>query len=291
MRRNPKTGSKHLRVFLVGHGISKSISPAMHNAAFKKMGLKAHYSLFDVSDNEFDSEITKILRATDILGFNVTVPYKERILQYVSKLDKQARSVGAINTVKVSNGKILGFNTDVDGLRVALSNLGVSRNAKKCVILGAGGAARACAYTVLKSGFDSLTILNRSADRANKMVIHFKELFSKASIEGLPIKENQFVTAVADCDLLINAITSSRTLLMNVDFENAPRNMRFFDLGYRAISPILRGAISSGIKSSDGLSMLVEQAAKSFEIWTGVTAPREVMAVAARKELSRRNSN
>ncbi len=287
LRENLKTSEKGLRVFLVGSGISKSLSPAIHNRAFEKARFNAKYSLFDVSDRRFESEIVKIQRADDILGFNVTVPYKERIIPYVSHLDEQSKLVGAVNTVKVSNGQMSGFNTDVDGVEFTLFKLGIGITSKKCVILGAGGAAKACVYAVLKNGFDNLTVLNRSIDRANKLSVHFGKLFPDASIDVLALERKQLSRAIGDSDLLINATTSSKELAAYIDFTSAPRIMKFFDLDYRGISPLLKEAAKHRIKSIDGLPMLVEQAAKSFEIWTGIKAPRKAMNIAAKKELSR----
>lgn len=288
MSESLKTNSKVLRVFLIGSGISQSISPAIHNRAFKEVGFNAKYSLLDVSYKEFNSEIRKIRSAHDILGFNITVPYKERILHYVSRLDKHSKSVGAVNTIKVSKGRMLGFNTDVDGVELTLSKLGIVNQDKRCVILGAGGAAKACTYAVLRNDFEYLTVLNRSVERAHEVATHFGKLFPKSSIEALPLERKQCLKAIRDCDLLINAITttSARKFAIHIDFADAPRSMKFFDLDYRRISPLLKEATRHGIKTIDGLPMLVEQAAKSFEIWTGITAPRKSMTIAAKKEVS-----
>ena len=287
MRQNLKIDQKILKVFLIGSGISKSISPVMHNRAFEKVGFNAKYSLLEISDRRFDSEIARIQRADDILGFNVTAPYKERILPYVGRLDEQSKLVGAVNTVKISEGRMFGFNTDVDGVEFTLSKLGIGGTSKKCVILGAGGAAKACVYAVLKNDFDRLAVLNRSIERANKLSVHFGKLFPDASIDVLPLERKQLSRAIGDSDLLINATTSSREFVAYIDFASASKIMKFFDLDYRGISPLLKEAAKHRIKSIDGLPMLVEQAAKSFEIWTGVTAPRKAMAIAAKKELSR----
>jgi len=257
----------------------------MQNRALEKTGYGGRYNLFQISKDKFDSAMEQIQKMDDIEGFNITAPYKEMILPYLTRLDAQSKVIGAVNTVKISrDGKMIGFNTDSDGIAYSLSKLGALKESR-CVILGAGGAARACAYAVLKHGFDSLVIMNRTRDRAEKLRSDFKNLFPRAEIRIAPLSSEQFAKEVRNCDLLINAVTNPFPI--EVDFSHAPKNLKFFDLGYKKPSSILRNALKSKIKSIDGLLMLAEQGARSFEIWTGMKAPRKSMLLAGKRQLAK----
>jgi len=257
----------------------------MQNKAIEKTGFLGRYDLFQISKDRFDSAMEQIQNMDGIKGFNITAPYKEMILPYLSRLDAQSKAIGAVNTVKISrDGRMTGFNTDTDGISFSLSKLGALKGSR-CVLLGAGGAARACAYTVLKHGYDSLVILNRSRDRAEKLRSDFKKRFPRAEIRIAPLSNEQFRKETRNCDLLINAITNPFPI--ESDFSNASKQLKFFDLGYKMPSSILRNARKSKIKSIDGLLMLVEQGARSFEIWTGMKAPRKSMLLAGKRQLSK----
>jgi len=279
------TPRKQYRFFLLGSDIKKSISPAIQNKALEKTGLSGRYGLFQISKDKFYSAMEEIQNMEDVRGFNITAPYKEMILPYLSKLDPQSKAIGAVNTVKIlRDGRMAGFNTDTDGITFSLSKLGALKGGR-CVILGAGGAARACAYTVLRHGFNLLVIMNRTRDRAEKVRSDFKKRFPRAKIKIAPLSSEQFAKEIPNCDLLINAITNPFPI--ETDFSHASKKLKFFDLGYKKPSSILRDARKSKIKSIDGLLMLAEQGARSFEIWTGMKAPRKSMLLAGKKQLSR----
>lgn len=279
-----KRESSAKRIFLLGSNISKSVSPAFQNRAFEKTGFSASYELLEIPRGKFDTVMKRIQREDDILGFNITAPYKEQVLPYISKLDPQSRAIGAVNTVKISrNGKMTGYNTDVDGIAASLSKLHALGKKEKCVILGAGGAARACAYTALKSGFGAIVILNRSIDRAKRVRTHFMKLFPRARVIVGPLDATELTAQIRDANLLINAVTNP--FPFKVDFSDSPKDLKFMDLGYKEPSSVLIQARDGKRRSIDGLLMLVEQGAKSFEIWTGLEAPRRAMLLAAKRQL------
>ena len=148
-----------------------------------------------------------------------------------------------MNTVKIlRDGRMAGFNTDTDGITFSLSKLGALKGGR-CVILGAGGAARACAYTVLRHGFNLLVIMNRTRDRAEKVRSDFKKRFPRAKIKIAPLSSEQFAKEIRNCDLLINAITNPFPI--ETDFSHASKKLKFFDLGYKKPSSILRDARKS----------------------------------------------
>ncbi len=275
-------------MFLLGHGIQKSLSPLIQNRAFELRGLKASYSLMDIMESQFDATVRKIGNSKDILGFNLTAPFKEEIIPYLSHIDRQAESVGAVNTVKVVERNLLqGFNTDVDGVVASMSKLGLSKlQAKKHgVVLGAGGAARASVYSLALNGFESVTILNRTITRARSVARHFGRTFPRTKFKALPLEEVEFQRAIENCEFLINAISDSSRdeYPIKLDFTAAQKPMKVFDLDYKGQSIFFKHAKSMGFKSLNGLFMLVEQAARSFEIWTNLPAPRRQMLLAARQ--------
>ena len=273
-----------LRYFLLGSDIAKSISPAVQNVAFNNTGFRGKYELFQIRENEFDTAVNAIEHLKGVGGFNITAPYKERIIPYLSELDSRSRSIGAVNTVKISlDGKMSGYNTDVDGILASLKKLGALKDGK-CVILGAGGAARACAYTVLITGYHSLTILNRTLDRAGKLKLEFGTRFPKSAISAKVLNDENLAEETQDCHLLINAVTSP--FPVRADFARVSGDLKFLDLGYKSPSSILLSARRARVKCVDGLLMLVEQAASAFEIWTGMKAPTRVMLLAAKRKLS-----
>jgi shikimate dehydrogenase len=277
-----KTQSRYL---LLGADIKKSISPVIQNAAFHKVGIPGVYELYQIRKTKFALEMKKIMGLSDVGGFNITTPFKEMIIPYLEKLDSQSKAVGAVNTVKITPSKrMVGYNTDVDGILASLEKLGAKKG-KKCLILGAGGAARACVYTVLKTGYDSVTILNRTIERAQKLCVEFQLIFPKAKIESASLTSANFETNVQDSDLLINAVTNPFPFKPNFSF--APKNMKLLDLGYKKPSVLLISARKVSIRSIDGLLMLVVQGAQSFEIWTGRKAPIKEMFSAAKKQLSK----
>lgn len=281
------------RALLLGTGIGNSISPQIQNSAFRKLGIDAQYSLVDIYEWEFGSTMREILRSDDIIGLNITVPFKERIIKHLSSIDSRSKAIGAVNTVKISKaGFLLGFNTDYDGIMATLENLKVRHGSRKKrgVILGAGGVARACVYTLAKNGFDSILVLNRTTKRASILAHHFRLHFPRLTIDTTKLTTANLEAGIKECDLLVNAISLSTKdhFPIKIDFAEAQAGMKVFDLGYKEQSLFLETALKQGIWATDGVLMLVEQAASSFEIWTGKTAPRKDMMAAARKTFKTR---
>ena len=275
--------------FLLGTNIYRSLSPAFQNVAFQKTGFNSNYSLLDVGDSEFDSALTSMLKTRTVIGFNITAPYKERILSYLTDIDRIASEIGAVNTVKVQGNKLLGFNTDVEGIAASLKKLGFSRSnrGRRALVIGAGGAARACIYTLLNFGFEFITIMNRTDYHAKAVAKELGGRFQSSRIDVVQLDARHFADAVAECDLVINAISDSTAeyFPIRLDFSKAKKNLKLFDLGYRETSLMMKTAESRGIRTLGGLLMLVEQGARSFEIWTGIRAPRAAMIAAAKRAL------
>lgn len=278
------------RVFLLGSGISKSISPAIHNKAFRELGLNIEYGLCDIPENSLDAKLDELFKDRRVIGFNVTIPFKEKIIPRMTWLDPTAMAVGAVNLVTLSadRKRISGYNTDVDGVLASLSKLGlVGHSGQSAVILGSGGASRAVIFTLLNHGFDTVTILNRTARRAEKLVSDFAPHFPDKKFVHGKLSALHLGSAIEKADLLVNTLPASAAITFEIPFSSAPKKMKFLDLNYRKNPPLLREARKEGFVSIDGSLMLVEQAARSFEILTGISAPRKSMMLAAKRQTIR----
>ena len=281
---------KPRKILLLGSGIGKSISPAIHQRALSEVGFSARYELCDVPNRDFEAKLGEIRASEEILGFNVTIPYKEKILPFVKDVDKQAKLVGAVNTIVFDVKRNMdGFNTDVDGVAACLGRLGFTRrdSGKNAIILGAGGAARACVYAAVLYGFNRISLLNRTEGRAKSLAMDFGEKFPSVQFDFFDLSRKQLDYYLArSCDLLINSIPSSQIFPFETRLDAASPSTRYFDLNYRGVSPLMAAALNRGLETINGLLMLVEQAAKSFEIWTGIAAPRKTMMLEAEAQVS-----
>ncbi len=285
-----KSRMNHRKILLLGSGIEKSISPSIHQKALAEVGFSAKYELCDVPERAFETKLSEIKASEEVLGFNITIPYKEKILPFIKAFDEQAKLVGAVNTVKFDTERNMsGFNTDIDGVVAALACLGFTPkdSGKKTVILGAGGAARACAYAAVLNGFNQVILLNRTKARARAFALEFGEKFSGVQFDFSELSKTRFSHYLAGgCDLLINSIPSSESFPFATEMESAAPSMKYFDVNYRGNPPLMRAAEDLGLEALNGLLMLVEQAARSFEIWTGVAAPRKTMMLEAEAQVS-----
>ncbi len=279
---------KKRKVLLLGSGISKSISPSINNKAYQELGLDIEYSLCEIPETTLGSKLEELFNDEKLLGFNVTIPFKEKVLDYLDWVDPVARVVGAVNLVIISPNRKqkLGYNTDVDGIVASLSKLGlVGPAGQSAVILGAGGAARACVFALVSNGFQRIKILNRTEGRAKELVSDFSKGFPDIEILFAPLTTGELSGALKEADLLVNTIPISVRIPVEVDFRSS-RKTKCLDLNYRKSSLVLRAAKRDGITSIDGSLMLVEQAARSFEILTGISAPRKTMMLAAKRQVN-----
>lgn len=262
-----------------------SLSPVMHNAGFEKLGINASYDFFELEENELDDFI-KNLAENNIFGFSVSLPYKEKILDYIDKIDKDAEKIGAVNTV-VRKGKILhGYNTDHLGVSLALKEAYGDLRESISVIIGAGGSARAAAYGLLGEG-SHVWIQNRTREKADKIAVEFAELFDSE------IHSDEWGIQGTG-DILIHATSMWHKEPNNMPFFCEPEYVECFDtvmeLSYTPpVTPLLRIANKLGRTVISGERMLLWQGVKQFELWTGKEAPFEVMEDALEKNGVRYN--
>lgn len=265
------------RAYIIGHPLGHSLSPLMHNAAFKHLGIEAEYLKRDVDLDGLEQTLT-MLRSKDVFGANVTVPYKLEVMKYLDEISAEALAIGAVNTIVNKKGKLHGYNTDADGyIRALKEEAGFNPKAKVAVLLGAGGAARAVVYALLMNRVKKLYIYNRTEEKAVRIAKDFADLGDIRAINHA-----RFIKEVVSCDIFVNATTVG----MEKDgkdpkqspIEQMPLNSFVSDLIYKpAETKLLADARKKGLRVQNGLPMLVYQGALAFEMWTGKTAPVEIM--------------
>ena len=262
---------------LVGFPVKHSLSPLMHNAAFKALGISAEYKLFEVKPEELNSFLAG-LDKNNISGLNVTIPYNERVMDFV-ELDFESyylRQVRAVNTIVKKDGFWRGFNTDAPGfLRHLKENFDPS--CKSCVILGAGGASRAIAYALTKTGAKEIAIFDIDIQKTENVCAMIDALFPKFDISCVERAEN---LDIKNKDILVNCtpigMKESDSSLISKDLLH--QGLFVYDLIYNPPETrLLREAKEQGAKISNGLGMLLYQGALSFEYFTGEKAPLEIM--------------
>jgi shikimate dehydrogenase len=275
------------RLGVVGHPIAHSISPPIHQAALDALGIDARYERWDVAPPDLPAWVAS-LRAPDLLGANVTVPHKEAVLSLLDELTPDARAIGAVNTIVHRHGRLLGANTDVEGFARSLAEAGCDPTGCAAVVLGAGGAARAVGVALLQAGVRRLTIANRTADRAARVVAMLASRgHGAASLESLALDAPALEQRVAECELLVN--TTSVGLhdgAAPLPPARVPATAWVVDIIYNPPeTALLAAARARGARTLNGLPMLVHQAALAFQLWTGREAPLPVMFAAARAAL------
>jgi shikimate dehydrogenase len=270
---------------LIGYHLGHSLSPVMHNAAFKELNIPGKYELFEIPSKELDIFFQN-LDKENIHGLNVTVPYKERVLRFI-ELDQESaylKQIRAVNTIVKHNNIWKGFNTDIPGFGRHLNEVFDSKN-KSVALLGAGGAARAVVYALIRKGAKEIAIYDIDKEKCASIAEMVKKLFSGfdisvvQSIEALDIKNK---------DLLINAtpvgLKQEDPCLVGEDMLH--KDIFVYDLIYNpAETKLLALAKERGAKCSNGLGMLIYQAALSFVHFTGTDASLDSIINIMRKAL------
>ncbi len=273
------------QVGLIGYPVAHSLSPQMYQAAFDALGIDARYALWETRQNGLAERIAS-LRSPDVLGANVTIPYKQDVMPLVDECDPLAARIGAINTIVNYRGRLVGYNTDAPGFIRALAEFReFDCRGKKVVILGTGGAARAAAVALLENEVEELILFGRTEEHIDGLVHHLRTLTATmhgmARVNGALLKSPEINRFLSSADLVINAtpvglMADDTTSLLNIDV--LPTTSLVMDMIFNPpLTPLLRVARAHGCYVLNGLAMLLYQGALAFEIWTGRTAPIEVM--------------
>ena len=253
---------------LIGHPISKSLSPEIHNYSFDKNNINAKYVALDVPKESLKQAVEGI-RHLGIGGVNVTIPHKVDIIKYLDELDEEAELLGAVNTVKNENGKLIGYNTDGRGFVNVLKDKGIEIKNKSIVILGAGGAARAISIMLAREGIKEITIFNRTLQKAKVIIDEIADKFPK--VKGLcnTLEDNQ--SNLKNTDILINCTSIGmypNSEEMPIDPKVLSSDTIVCDIVYKPLeTKLLKSAKELGQTTIDGLNMLIYQGILSEEIW------------------------
>ena len=265
---------------LIGNGISRSKSPALHHHEADALGLRCLYELLDLAMLGLGvADLPRVLGSAELMGFagvNITHPYKQAVIPLLHELSEEARAIGAVNTVRFANGKRQGFNTDAQGFAASFQR-GLPDVARERVVqIGAGGAGAATAYALLKLGVSRLAVFDVDTNRAAVLAANLSTIFGEARITlaaDLP-------SALAEADGLVQA-----TPVGTREHPGMPLSERLLRPGlwvaeivyFPLETPLLRTARAIGCRTLDGGGMAVFQAAAAFEIFTGKKADRERM--------------
>jgi shikimate dehydrogenase len=265
---------------IIGDPIAHTLSPTIHNAAFRSLKMDLVYIPFRVRGRELGTAIEG-LRSIGVVGINVTMPHKSRVLRYLDRIDDTAREIGAVNTVARKSTSLHGYNTDGKAAVKALSHLG-SLSGRKALILGAGGAAKAIAHQLSETAH-SIVILNRTRSNGARLASNITK-WNGIPSHSYALNGTNLRREARPVDLLVNTLPAhvfprfGEVLLQE---RIAERDMLVMDANYQPKSDFLARARLAGAKAIDGLEMLIEQASLSFKLWTGVDAPINVMRKAA----------
>lgn len=262
---------------IFGYPVEHTFSPAMHNAAFKKLGVNACYVPFAVHPDKL-AEAVKAIIPLGLSGLNITVPHKEKIIPFLDDLSDEARLVGAVNTIQVQNGRLIGHNTDGRGfLRSLKEQAGFEPRGKKILCVGSGGAARAVGFSLALAGADSIVFFNRDAQKAERLA---RNISDKTGCTARSLSGSSFDSSAEEADCLINATSLGlrRGDAIPIPRSAIRRNHLVCDLIYNhPLTPLLKTAQAKKAKTLSGLGMLLYQGVVAFEIWTGKKAPVPVM--------------
>ena len=272
---------------IIGDPVEHSLSPVMHNAAFKELGLNIVYVAFNVTKNGLADAISGA-RSLGLLGLNVTMPHKNAVISYLDETDSAAKAIGAVNTILNERGKLFGYNTDGKGAMVALQENGVDPEEKKLVLLGAGGAAKAIAFQAAQET-EELVIVNRTAEKAKQLAELLRKQFG-AKVKGTTLSDEVLKKELETADILVNATSVGMHPDVNVSpvpAELLHSGLCVMDIVYNPLeTKLLKDAKSVGASVVSGLEMLLYQGAVAFEIWTNCPAPVDVMKEAALAKLA-----
>ncbi|MBR2348624.1 MAG: shikimate dehydrogenase [Candidatus Methanomethylophilaceae archaeon] len=253
-----------LLIGILGNPLSKSASPRMQNAALRASGINGMYLPFESENLE---QVEEMIRGYDIRGVNVTIPHKQEIMDHVDAVDKAASAIGAVNTIVNENGRLEGRNTDVIGIETALDRAGFEAEDKRALILGSGGAAKACAYHLSRKDCD-ITITGRNRETGEEVAKDFGATYRAPS----SVSPKMY-------DLVVNCtpvgMYSDGPYPINITALTHEQTV--FDMVYGKETPLMSEARSKGCRLASGADMLAGQGAASFEMWTGVGNMFDIM--------------
>ncbi len=273
---------------LLGNPVSHSLSPLIHNAGFQALGLNAVYLAAPVKETDLGAALQG-LKALAVGGCNVTSPYKDAVIPYLDSVAEEAMLINSVNTIVNKEGLLFGTSTDGEGFYHALLEVGPHFDLKSpALLIGAGGAARAVAYTLAKKGLRELWLANRSLDSAENLAGLIKTLTPLRNCRTLSLAVAGLKEALAACRLIVYCLPLDAEEVKMVFGRIVPdvAEKLFFDLRYSpAETAVMKAAALAGAKTFNGIGLLFRQALLAFELLTGQAAPAEQMALALKRYL------
>jgi shikimate dehydrogenase len=267
----------YFKLGLIGFPVEKSLSPAIHQAALRASGQKGEYKLYPVSplpegQDRLEAMIEQ-LRDGWLQGLNVTIPHKQNVLPFLDEMTPAVSAVGAANTLYMQQGRLFGDNTDIRGFITDLHRL-LPGSAGHALVLGAGGSARAVVYALQQDNW-TVTVAARRLEQAEEMLqaLHAPKSFRVTQLKDISLQ------AMNSLKLIVNTTPVGMFPLQDAspwpEETPLPQEVLLYDLIYKPLeTQFMRYVLQEGLQASNGLGMLVEQAALSFERWTGVSADR-----------------
>ncbi len=275
---------------IFGYPIVHSLSPVLHNAAFAKLGLDFVYLSFPVKPEDLEDAV-KAIKSLNMVGVNVTIPHKRKVLDYLDEVDHQARMMISVNTILHQDGRLIGYNTDGEGFLESLRREGeFDLQGKRTFVIGAGGAACAISFALVKAGVKSIILTNRTLEKAKILLERLKEnVKAKCKFSLVDFSQRNSPGIMDKVDLFINATSvgmhAGDPLLINPDLF--PSNVFVYDVVYNRKTELLKEAEKRNLASLGGIGMLVYQATLSFKIWTSRKAPIDEMRNILRAEFNK----
>ncbi len=271
---------------VIGYPIAHSLSPVLQNTALKKEGLDYIYVAFPVKPEQLKEAVDGI-RAFQIRGVNVTIPHKTSVVEYLDRIDEDAKIIGAVNTIVNEDGYLVGYNTDAAGFMDALLRKGFQPKGKSVSVLGAGGAARAVIWSLIKGQAARIRLVVRNVAKAKPVADFFCHY---ADIEVLPWEDDGFLEILGETDLLVNTTPLGMYPKVEqmpfVDLSRLKKGALVYDIIYTpAETKLLRKAKEAGFDILNGEGMLAGQGAEAFRLWTGILPDVESMKSALREYL------
>lgn len=264
-----------IKAGVIGNPISHSLSPIIHNFYLEKYNIKGNYDKYLIDINNCQEQIINLINSQELSGFNITIPFKEKILNLCDHLSSSARNIGAVNTVKImENGKIFGHNSDAFGFLNNLWQTLPYYNFQNTInlVIGAGGASRAILYALISQKTKHIFIANRSYDNAKKLIDDFQNLANRNNVILEYIDFRDINSIYPKLDLMVN--TSSMGMKnqepLNIDLSNINQNCIIYDIVYNPLfTNLILQAKKHNLKFVTGIGMLIYQALIGFELWFG----------------------
>ena len=283
---------------LIGNPVEHTVSPLLHNSLFSEIGINGIYIPLKTPEGSL-REVVNSLRLLGFAGFNVTIPYKEQIIDFIDEISDDAKLFGAVNTVKSTEGKLIGYNTDADGfVRAFREQTGTGFYGKKVCILGAGGTARSIAVKILTEDAATLCIINRTAVKAKELASELSKLTVPDKITGTAGSNSSAgccgttVFAASSGSIMSEDLLSSSDIVINTtsagmypNISDSPIKLGFkfkkeqivYDVIYNPVrTKLMADAEACGCKTCNGAGMLFFQGLRAFEIWNGLNVPANV---------------